>query len=946
MDDFGSSNLADETTEMAPETAVNSTSELRKRRSTRIVQAVPLQVTGVDALGRPFMERTSSLILNCHGCRYQSKHYVLKNMWVKLEVPHAEADQPPRTVRGRVAWIQRPRTVRQFFQVALELESPGNVWGIAFPPEDWFAPTEAEKAQAAAAAHGAPQVNLPLPPLTSAPMPADTSDTEFHVSLTEPEPPAPSSPDNVRVFPSPASTTDASLQLARHVTRLLAEARQQIQAAAREAAAQAVSVERRSSAEQWEHKVAEARESLSKELSAAIERIHEESQTQSRAAHEAAAAALQEDLPRRLAPQLEELTRHLTTQLSEQGRAQRAEHEEQLTGAAETLSEVVQQAEEATMRLRTGAEQIELQTAARVEAAQRAIDEAARQREEALAARLESLTAAGNEAHQHTTETIAAAHAKWQSYLAGEAEAALTRWQSTVDSTFAAAQERAAGGLNERANTLLSAFQQEAERLGGNFRASAAEISEKSDRQAQGLQESLLAQTVRAEAASMRAAETSERLEQLAARLETVQEHALTRFQSQADDVLSLHRNELHRQSETLLEEISARIRTAFDESGREAVSRFGQEIESLVAPQVEKATDAMQRLAGGRSLLDAALTMHQERIRASSEESFAEALVKFRANLGSVEDLLRQTADTVTSQSLSDFELRVESLKQQTVDDLVKSAGWYEKRALTQTQSAAEKVSEQVGNQLRDRATDIAGEFATELDQSSRNFVTYAQTQMAEVVSEAFERARGLFAEAAETTSAAFIDEIQRHARQDLDGFEAELQRSTEETRTQMEAARSELAQKVTREQEDFLRRFQEGMTSAMESGVADAHQRVQAGFEPLLESWKAMTGAQQREMQTIYSRIGEEAAEHYRERLDNVSNQWMLATVTSLDHQSRESVARIAANAEERLRDTCTKVFADIGDALRDRMQQIATRLEPPSPNAPPSEDSKQGA
>src|SRR6202047_4753578 len=95
MDDFGS-NLADEPTEMAPESAVNSTSELRKRRSTRIVQAVPLQVTGVDALGRPFMERTSSLILNCHGCRYQSKHYVLKNMWVKLEVPHQEADQPPR----------------------------------------------------------------------------------------------------------------------------------------------------------------------------------------------------------------------------------------------------------------------------------------------------------------------------------------------------------------------------------------------------------------------------------------------------------------------------------------------------------------------------------------------------------------------------------------------------------------------------------------------------------------------------------------------------------------------------------------------------------------------------------------------------------------------------------------------------------------------------------
>src|SRR5215469_8827744 len=96
-----------------------------------------IAVKNVDALGRPFVERTSSLIINCHGCRYQSKHYVLKNMWVTLEIPHPEAGQPPRQVRGRVAWIQRPRTVRQLFQVALELELPGNVWGIGFPPEDW-----------------------------------------------------------------------------------------------------------------------------------------------------------------------------------------------------------------------------------------------------------------------------------------------------------------------------------------------------------------------------------------------------------------------------------------------------------------------------------------------------------------------------------------------------------------------------------------------------------------------------------------------------------------------------------------------------------------------------------------------------------------------------------------------------------------------------------------
>src|SRR2546426_8668259 len=62
------------------EFAANTDPEASKRRTTRIVQAVPLTVAGVDALGRPFQERTSTLIINCHGCRYQSKHYVLKNM--------------------------------------------------------------------------------------------------------------------------------------------------------------------------------------------------------------------------------------------------------------------------------------------------------------------------------------------------------------------------------------------------------------------------------------------------------------------------------------------------------------------------------------------------------------------------------------------------------------------------------------------------------------------------------------------------------------------------------------------------------------------------------------------------------------------------------------------------------------------------------------------------
>ncbi len=945
MEDL-SRNVAGEATEMAPETAVNPTSELRKRRSTRIVQAVPLQVTGVDALGRPFMERTSSLILNCHGCRYQSKHYVLKNMWVRLEVPNPQEGEPPRTVRGRVAWIQRPRTVRQLFQVALELEAPGNVWGIAFPPEDWFAQSEGAATQSAAAPIGTTtHLELPLPPLAPPPMPpAESSETEFHVSLTDsdatPAPTAANS-DNVRVFPSPASTTDASLQLARHVTRLMTEARQQIQAAAREAASQAVTAERSASAEQWEKKVAETRDALQNEVTAAVEKIQEESQTRSREAHEAAASALQEELPRRLAPQLEEVTRNLTSHLSDEGRMQRAAHAEQLTSAAESLSEVCQQAEETTARLLNASEQADQRVAEQSDALQKLIAEAAAQREQILNTNRDGLTTAANETRQKSEAALAAALEKWRTDLGGEVEAAQHRWQAAVDAGLASAQEVASATVTERANALLSAFHQESDYHVANLRTTANEHSEKAERQAQTARELLQSQTERAESAANRATETADRLEQLAARLETVQQHALTNFQSQADDVLSLHRNELHRHSESVLEEINGRIRTAFDESSRLAVARFTEQVETKVQPQVQQADEAMQRLAGGRSLLDAALALHQDRIRSSTDEAFAEALQQFRSNLGGIEEVLRVTTDSVTSRGMSDFEMRLEDLKAKTVDDLNKSAEWYEKRAQTQTQAAADKAGEHAAKQLREQAGTVANEFAGELDQSSRNFVAYAQTQMADVVSEAFDRARSLFSEAAETTTAAFIDEIQQHARRDLDGFEAELKRSTTETRSLIDTAHSELAQRVTVEQENFLHRFQDSLHGTIEAGVAEANERVQAGFRPVIESWKAMTAAQQDELQNSYARIGDQATTQFRDRLDNVSNQWMLATVSSFDHQSRDSVARVTAGAEERLRETFTKVFADMGDTLRDRMREIASNLHiaPPASPAPES-------
>ena len=108
------------------------------RRSTRVIHAVPVTIRGVDALGQKFEEFTSTVTVNCNGCKYESKHYVPKGSTLTIEIGARQRGAGSRLFPARVVWVQRPRTYREVFHIALEFEVPGNVWDIKSPPKDWF----------------------------------------------------------------------------------------------------------------------------------------------------------------------------------------------------------------------------------------------------------------------------------------------------------------------------------------------------------------------------------------------------------------------------------------------------------------------------------------------------------------------------------------------------------------------------------------------------------------------------------------------------------------------------------------------------------------------------------------------------------------------------------------------------------------------------------------
>jgi len=117
------------------------------RRSTRIERPVPLLITGHDGLGQEFLERTSAVSLNLHGCRYPSRHDTHVGSWITLQIGEAPLGEIVTTVKAQVRSVQIPRSPRDLYHVGVELETPANVWRVPTPPQDWLTAAERLKAE-------------------------------------------------------------------------------------------------------------------------------------------------------------------------------------------------------------------------------------------------------------------------------------------------------------------------------------------------------------------------------------------------------------------------------------------------------------------------------------------------------------------------------------------------------------------------------------------------------------------------------------------------------------------------------------------------------------------------------------------------------------------------------------------------------------------------------
>jgi PilZ domain len=844
----------------------------QKRRSTRIVQAVPITVTGTDALGQPFKERTTTVMVNCHGCKYQSKHYVPKNSMVTLDIPRPEGG--PFHTQGRVVWVQRPRTVRELFQIGLEFEMPGNFWGIAFPPEDWASGVDIptgdltgmlDLTTAAEPAAGiSPQ---PLPPIGPPPIPAPTSPEKrieappFQIPTppakpvpvntqvnTPPAPPvmtakpaAPAPPvapaippaaaapgaltadSKIHVVPAPppaaavsavpaAVPADTQAALSRQMARLVADAKETLDKTLRRGAEQAITEEMTVVRQQLD---VQLHETVEKAIKVSMERVSESA-------------------VKKVVQQAADRTKEIVEEARKASESSASQLDEKVRNAVQQA--VSHAAEQAAQQAAQQATALNLK-----QSVEEVVERALREREASTPSLeiLSSPEAAQNHLEQwrkNLEETAQSVRSKTIEQTQAEALLASQQWNAEFEAALTGASQKLGDKLTEVSREALSQAEQEAVSRAAGLRASL-------DEAARGV----LARTHQAEQ------DAAERAEALRASLDEA-----------ARGVLAETEREAAAQARTLRSSLDEAINTAATtiESLGAGLTQERHRAEETRAQLQEAAQNALRQT---RQQFDELLAAQQQEMGRKADQVIAERAQQ-------IEPALQASAQKILDQAATELEQKLTPRLDQV------------QRAVSELQQAEQKVAH-THSQFHEQAR-RAAERVTELQhgvhaqvREAAERVAQLQNSIVEQVQQATDHADRLHDTVREQTiqaSELAIQESVARLRSEAEKVPAEIEKSVRDTATKIE---EEIQQRSTETQHATY----EALLKASEWYQKKAHSTMQSSMEKMVEQSSTALRDRAAEVSSLLA-----------SELDHYRRTYVEHSTAQIDESAKEIVAR----------------------------------------------------
>ena len=867
-----------------------------RRRSERVSESLPLIVRGIDLLGQPFEERTTTLAFNFHGCRYTSKHHLPRNTWVTLELPQglaqgaaqanagtnagADARGNSRTsLRARVAWVQRPHSIRDFFQIAVELESPANIWGMdaagwndaaAASPESPNPP-----ARTILGFNERPEANVTAGNFGDS---MDHLKTAAEVDSREPQ--AAAAPAVAHEFAREAMQQAGDAPAAN--SPLLRELRADLDRQANDAVLAA--------AEQAREEVLQTAAATARERMSSAEELF---------------AKWKSEIEKIQAGAREEFFAQVTAKQEEALGTLKSGFEERFGQARELLGEIARQAD--ALRAESGN-------------AQEATSQVARallQLEAADAARTSQ--AAGPSKEEIAAEESAAV--AWRQRLESEMSVAQGQWNELLQSSLDNNLQRMVDLLSERSQeTLRSAEQKMTERL-GELRQPFAQAAAEARETFAGIQSALEQEVLKARSSLAEVKQVASRTEEFSAQLEAASQDTVNELHRRLERILDAQTAEMHHRMENLSSDVAQRAVPVLGSLSHQFQERAVAEAEAKLAPHLQRVPALLHELAAREVQLEDSLRLHRERLRQVSENNQREVAGQAAGTLASLHadfEAARKDALAKWSEELEASGVRASHAAAESIGH---TSEWLQQEARARLQALVEQsfVTAEAG--LGQRSAEAAQTFETQLATQSAAHLGQIRAQVEGVAGEVVARTRTDLDRAAEAAAASFGQLVHEVSDRETTQFAATTATTRRERAEEFDHATQELLHQLDVNAFSTVERFRVQIASQWETSVGEGRAALGAEFASALEGFRAERDAHQNEWSAQLERMSGDATGKFQDRLQTTADSWVMASVRRLNEHGQNGIESLLRSADQALRDSCSKVFDGLAQMLRER-------------------------
>jgi len=851
----------------------------QRRRSTRLEQTSPVIIRGVDLLGQPFEERTATQNLGFQGCRYASKHHLPKNTWVTLEVPSGDSHKEAVCVRARVAWIQRPRTLRELFQVGVEMEKGKNIWNVAFPPNDWTSDKPA----------GLSVVTGSVP--SNQPTESEFSLEDYLRMAKECAKRAPISPDE--------------------------------KAEVRDDGDAAIEQLRQEFLEQSEKMIAEARATAEELVRARTSELQDNLQS----SQQASAKEFYERWLKEFERDRADTKREITSAVSEDVAARLTNFQEQVRDTLTTeWAEKLSRAQVEFSKWESDAQSLRNEVRASAEATLSRSDEFLSEKLKEIRRELEaSLKASAVEAAGTSASANQAAEVV-RGDLSKEIENARGQWSELLETSLDGAAGRLAERIATSSQELLRKGEQE---LAGRV----AELQKESGMAAETSRAALEDLKAAMEREISQAKNSLKEVEQSAAnyseysrQLEAASRDSLKELRERLASAVAEQCAEMEKRAAELERTFTERTSLALEQQSRETVRRSSEEIEARAAAAVESAARAREDLATREEQAENILQIHRERLRQVSEQTQREAAAHFEASLSNLQNDLRGVREEALKPWSEELAGKIVEARREAAAALENDSARKLNEAVAQLESRAQHTVHSAQENMNQAMETVCGEFRVRLEETEARELEKAREMLARSASEQLDVAKSEFMKAAEAAASELGELIAESGATALADFSVASAAKAEQAAGRLAAAGESVLQNVQNHAQTSFEHFQEQLAIKTEQAIRSAGDTLTHQFDAKTEKLRGEGEAAMEAWSARQQALSERALEKHREEMRAAANSTIESALGQLDHRTVERVNAAAEATERAVRQACADVFETVAQKMKEQAQGVA--------------------